>query len=46
MEQQVQGWRAEVDEGREDAPVLGLVVDAAEGVEELEGREDFGVGQE
>ena len=46
MEQQIERWRAEVDEGGEQAPVLGFVVDAAEGVEELEGREGFGVGEE
>ena len=28
------------------APVLGFVVNAPEGVEELEGREGFGVGEE
>ena len=46
MEQQVQGRRTEVDKCREQPPVLRFVVDAPEGVEELEGREDFGVGED
>ena len=46
MEHEVERRRAEVDERREQSPVLRFVVDGAEGVEELVGGDEFALERE
>ena len=46
MEQEVEGERAEVKEGGDESPVLVLDKDGAEGVEELEGRDNVALDKD